>query len=103
MEPMPEPTAKARRALQRLTSELADVGFALPGSLTERHMRCGKPGCRCKADPPQLHGPYLQWTRKVGGKTVTVRLSDAQAKLLRRWLHNAKGIDCSRLPRRNHP
>src|SRR5487761_590547 len=40
-----------------LLAELAALGFCLPGSLQTRQMRCGKPGCRCKADPPQLHGP----------------------------------------------
>ena len=31
--------------------------------------------CRCKGDPPRLHGPYYLWTRKVAAKTVTVRLT----------------------------
>jgi hypothetical protein len=38
--------------------------------------RCGYP--RCHADPPQLHGPYHQWTRKINGKTVTRILTDDQ-------------------------
>ena len=54
------------------------VGFALPGTLTERMTRCGHPTCRCHADPPRLHGPYHQWTRKIGGKTVTRILTDDQ-------------------------
>ena len=51
-----------------ITAGLARVGFALPGTLTERMTRCGYPGCRCHADPPQLHGPYHQWTAKSAGK-----------------------------------
>jgi len=31
------------------------------------------------ADPPQLHGPYYQWTRKVAAKTVGRWLSPEQA------------------------
>jgi hypothetical protein len=40
--------------------------------------RRGYPGCRWQADPPQLHGTYHQWTRKIGGKTVTRILTDDQ-------------------------
>ncbi len=88
-----QPTAAERARKRALLAQIDQVGWFRRGSLLKVGNRCGTPGCRCKADPPQLHGPYWQWTRKVGGKTVTVRLSDAQAKLLRRWLHNAKGID----------
>jgi len=55
--------------------------------------RCGTAGCRCHADPPRLHGPYYQWTRKVKGKTVTVRLSEQQARLLKQWIANARRLD----------
>jgi Family of unknown function (DUF6788) len=48
------------------------------GSLAVRAYACGKPNCRCHADPPRLHGPYAEWTRKIGGKTVTRRLTDAE-------------------------
>ena len=42
----------------------AAAGPALPGTLTVRSYACGKRRCRCHDDPPQLHGPYWQWTRK---------------------------------------
>ncbi|MHB8295661.1 MAG: DUF6788 family protein [Acidimicrobiales bacterium] len=57
---------------------MGEAGFALPGTLLERRTTCGKVGCRCVPDPPQPHGPFYQWTRKVGGKTVTRRLSAAR-------------------------
>jgi len=47
--------------LQRLTSDLSNTGFISSGSVVRRFMPCGKLGCRCQADPPQLHGPYWQW------------------------------------------
>jgi len=40
------------------------------------------------ATPPVLHGPYQQWTHKVRGKTVTVRLTEAQAIRCREWIRN---------------
>ena len=76
---MPAPddhsAAQARAAIQ---AALGQIGFTLPGSITIRRTRCGKPRCACKADPPALHGPYIQWTRTVNGKTVTRTLTPAQ-------------------------
>lgn len=84
----PEP-GSAQRRRQAIATELADLDFALPGSVVERMMRCGNRGCRCRTDPPQLHGPYLQWTRKVDGKTVTRLLTAAQLERYQPWLDNA--------------
>ena len=72
--------AQARAAIQQA---LGQIGYALPGSITIRRTRCGKPRCACKADPPALHGPYIQWTRTVNGKTVTRTLTQAQSRHLR--------------------
>ena len=80
-----DPTDRRRRELQ---AEIAAISHVLPGSLNVITNRCGKPTCRCHADPPQLHGPYLTWTRKVAGKTITRRLNTDQAKRYRPWLEN---------------
>ena len=77
---MAEDLPQLRRRHQALAARLSQVGFAVSGSLTRRYTRCGKPGCRCQASPPQPHGPYYQLTRKVAGKTVTTRLT-ARARL----------------------
>ena len=63
----PQVPRDTQRTQQRIARRLGEIGFVLPGSVTERMMRCGKRACRCRADPPQLHGPYLQWTRTVDG------------------------------------
>lgn len=79
----------------RLAGEIAKVarsGPALPGTLTHRHTRCGRSGCRCVADPPVLHGPYWSWTRKVNAKTVTRYLSNQQAEHYRPFFENAKRL-----------
>jgi hypothetical protein len=85
------PTARHRRARQRLAAAIAalldgDEAFALPGSITQRFTRCGKQVCRCKADPPQLHGPYWQWTRTEQGKTITRLLTPEQAARYQAWI-----------------
>ena len=54
--------------------------------------RCGYAHCRCRADPPQLHGPYHQWTRKIAGKTVTRILTDDQLADYRPWFDNQRRL-----------
>lgn len=89
----PRPTARERARKRAVLAEIDRSGWFLRGSLLQVANRCGKPGCRCKADPPQLHGPYWQWTRKLQGKTVSVRLTAAQAELVRDWIDNARNVD----------
>jgi hypothetical protein len=86
------PTRRQQARAARITAELASLGLALPGTLIERHVRCGKPGCRCHADPPVLHGPYWQWTRKIDGKTVTRLVADDQLDDYRQWLDNHRRL-----------
>ena len=88
----PQPSREHRRAQQAIARALAGVGFALPGTISERMMRCGKRACRCKADPPQLHGPYIQWTRTVDGKTVTKLLTPQQLERYQPWFDNARRL-----------
>lgn len=85
---------RAYRALaDELAAELATVGFIGQGSVVSRYTSCGKPGCRCVADPPRRHGPYYQWSRALRGKTVTRRLNEHQAELYRDWIANHKRLE----------
>lgn len=84
--------AAIERRRAKIIAQIAAVGAPLPGSVVERHTRCGNTGCRCHADPPKLHGPYLTWTRKVDGKTVTRTLDPAQAERLRPLLANSRQL-----------
>ena len=85
-------TRRQQDRAARIAAELASLGLALPGTLIERRIRCGKPGCRCHADPPRLHGPYWQWTRKVAGKTITRLVPDEQLADYRQWLDNHRRL-----------
>lgn len=78
---------------EALKRALTGVGYFRRGSLVKRFMPCGKPSCACQASPPSLHGPYYQWTRKVRGKTVTVRLTREQAARLARWIATGRQLD----------
>jgi len=70
-------------ARKQLIDLLGEPGGALPGGIVERMMKCGKANCRCKADPPQLHGPYLQWGYSKGRKRFTRWLTPEQANRYR--------------------
>ncbi len=85
-------TANTSREYEVLKQELSALGFVRPGSLVRRYMPCGKPGCRCMADPPILHGPYYQWTYRVRGKTATRRLNRAQAAQCEVWIRNYRKL-----------
>jgi hypothetical protein len=81
------------RTLEVIAAELAAAaGPALPGTLLVRSYACGKRRCRCHGDPPVLHGPYAEWTRKVAGKTVTRRLTSEELAAWQPLFDNARKI-----------
>ena len=81
-----------QRRYRELAAQLADIGYITAGSITQRHTRCANQNCRCHADPPQLNGPYWQWTAKVNGKTVNRRLTNNQATLYQQWIANDRRL-----------
>jgi hypothetical protein len=86
------PTPAQRAEARRIARSLAEVGFVLPGTMTERLTRCGRENCRCHGEPPQLHGPYHQWTRKVAAKTVTRLMDDDQLADYGAWFDNERRL-----------
>ena len=91
VSPTPAQQAQAARIAREL-ADLASTGFALPGTLADRKTRCGYASCRCHADPPRLHGPYHQWTRKKDGKTATRILTDDQLADYQPWFDNHRRL-----------
>jgi hypothetical protein len=80
---------------QKIAAELAAIaatGMVLPGTITERRTRCGRRNCACHADPPRLHGPYWQWTRKVAAKTIGRWLTDSQHRDYQAWIDNDRRL-----------
>ena len=69
------PMATARPALDTriaaIKAALAALGPLRPGSLSQQYNVCGNPRCRCKADPPQKHGPYYQLSYTFRGKSYS--------------------------------
>jgi hypothetical protein len=102
-----QPSLEAR--IETLKREIVRLGDLRPGKLSQQYNVCGKADCRCKADPPQKHGPYYQLSFTRSGKSSTqfVRKEDLAVvrqqlrnyqrlrKLVGRWI--ALGMELSRL------
>jgi Family of unknown function (DUF6788) len=92
VSPTPAQQARAQAIADEITALLASAGFALPGTVADRMTRCGHAGCRCHGDPPQMHGPYHQWTRKKNGRTATRILTDDQLADYQPWFDNHRRL-----------
>ncbi len=76
---------REERTMQRIRTQLAEMGPVLPGSLSEQWNVCGTPGCRCKDLPqPRQHGPYYQLSFPVAGKSSTLFIPKKDAAEVRR-------------------
>jgi hypothetical protein len=95
--------------IDQLKQAVVGLGDLRPGKLSQQYNICGKAECRCKADPPQKHGPYYQlsFTRKGQSSSQFVRKEDLTVvrrqlrnyqrlrELIDRWI--ALGMELSRL------
>jgi len=71
------PDPRFRQARQ----QLLHLQYFLKGIVSKRMMQCGRLNCACHRDPSRRHGPYFEWTFKVKGMTVNVKLSPQAAPL----------------------
>lgn len=80
--------ARIERQIEKIKRDLAALGDLRPGSLSTQYNVCGSPGCRCKASPPEKHGPYYQvsFTRKGKSSSKFVKKKDLPA--VRKQLKN---------------
>ena len=115
---MPAPSIAAlQRRIEALRRELAGLGPLRPGTLSQQYNVCGTPGCRCKDDPPEKHGPYYQLSYTWHGRSRTefvraehlprlrqqLRTYERLRALIDHWV--ASAIELARLQRleRRHP
>lgn len=85
--------AKLQRQQRVLLQKIGQIGPVLKGSVSARYTRCGQARCACQGDPPQLHGPYWQWSTSVNGKTVSRPLGDEERDLHQQWVDNRKRLE----------
>ena len=76
------------RQIEKVKRDLMQLDGLRMGSLSEQYNVCGTPGCRCKASPPEKHGPYhqLSYTRK--GKSTTRFIRKPNLATIKRQLRN---------------
>lgn len=80
--------AALTKQIEKAKQALVLIGDMRPGSLSTQYNVCGKAGCKCKATPPQKHGPYYQvsYTRK--GKSGSKFVKKEDLPEVRRQLKN---------------
>jgi hypothetical protein len=71
---------KILNKIESVKKQLNEITEMRLGSLSQQFNVCGNPTCRCKANPPQKHGPYYQvsFTRKGKSSSRFVKQSDLQ-------------------------
>ena len=72
--------------LRQLAAQLAEPKPMRRGSLSQRTIKCSKPGCPCAQNPKARHGPYYSLTRAVRGKTHSRFLTPEQAAVARQQI-----------------
>jgi hypothetical protein len=45
------------RQIAKIKQDIDTIGDLCRGSLSEQYNVCGTSGCKCKATPPEKHGP----------------------------------------------
>ena len=73
-------------AVRTLAAQVAAPSPMRRGSLSERYVKCSKPGCACADRPAARHGPYYSLTRTVGGRTQSRFVPVAQAARVRQQI-----------------
>ena len=69
--------------VRTVASHLAEARPMRRGSVSERYVKCNKPGCACSGPDDARHGPYYSVSRVVKGRTRSRWLNADQAKLVR--------------------
>lgn len=91
--PRPDALRRYRQEYQRLKRQLQALGYVCLGSITRRWITCGNQACACHRDPDRRHGPYYQWTRKIGGRTQTRMLDESLVRLYQEGIRNHHRLD----------
>lgn len=74
--------------IERIKRDIAKLDRIHPGSLSQQYNVCGNAQCRCKADPPQKHGPYHQVSFSWRGKSSSRFVRKEDLARVKRELRN---------------
>ncbi len=76
------------RQIDKVKRDLMRLDGLRMGSLSEQYNVCGTPGCRCKASPPEKHGPYYQLSYTRKGKSTTRFIRKPNLAMVKRQLRS---------------
>jgi hypothetical protein len=76
------------RQIDKVKRDLTRLDGLRMGSLSEQYNVCGTPGCRCKASPPEKHGPYYQLSYTRKGKSTTRFIRKPNLVMVKQQLRN---------------
>lgn len=84
-------TLALRERRKNVVRQVPNLQELLRGSLMERYLTCGKPGCKCARG--ERHGPvwYLSVTLRAG-KTVGMQVPKEKVERIRAWLENHRRV-----------
>jgi hypothetical protein len=87
---MASDSASIPARVRSLSERLAEVRPMRRGSLSERYMKCSKPGCACQRDEQARHGPYYSLTRNISGQTQSRLIPPDQVERIREQIAAGK-------------
>ena len=83
-----DPRIALQKRIEQIKTELALLGPLRPGTLTQQYNVCGTPGCRCKEDPAQRHGPYHQLSYTWQGRSRSEFVREQELARVQEQLRN---------------
>ena len=83
-----DPATLLQHRIDAIKAALAALGPLRPGTLSRQYNVCGTPGCRCKGDPAQRHGPYHQLSYTWHGRSRSEFVREPERARVREQLAN---------------
>lgn len=80
------------KRITTIQRRIAGFDYVCSGNLRRRYTVCGTANCRCKARPPEPHGPYHYWSRLKAGKLVQRVLLPEQADIVAKGIKNYRQV-----------
>ena len=78
---------------KRIKGRFLLLDLAIPGTIRETYLHCGKKECACSAKNGKPHGPYYFWNRKVNGKLTSKSISPDKLHLFQAWINNRQALE----------
>lgn len=83
-----DPAVALAQRIEAIKAEIAALGPLRPGTLSRQYNVCGTPGCRCKDDPEQRHGPYHQLSYTWHGRSRSEFVREPEIARVQAQLRN---------------